>query len=109
MPKYINADDLLRVEEEGYLNAQNKVSDGLKRRVKHIVHMKINWLINDAPAADVLPERHGEWRDSELLFASFKQKYICSECGYNLPIETKTRYCPLCGAKMDGKDGDGNG
>ena len=43
------------------------------------------------PAADVTPVRHGQW----LLDGS------CSECLAN-PLTTHKKYCPNCGAKMDG-------
>ena len=41
--------------------------------------------------ADVTPVRHGRW----LLDGS------CSECMAN-PLTTHKKYCPNCGAKMDG-------
>lgn len=60
------------------------------------------YLIDIQPAADVRPERHGEWitRHDGLPF--------CSECNYNGLgyIAVDLGYCPNCGAKMDGKDGD---
>ena len=48
-------------------------------------------IIDDFPAADVAPVRHGRW----LLDGS------CSECMAN-PLTTHKKYCPNCGAKMDG-------
>lgn len=65
-------------------------------------------MIEDAPAADVAPVAHGRWerrfchpmRDGEW-------QYICSVCkndNYwrNNVCYQKHRYCPNCGAKMDG-------
>ena len=50
------------------------------------------------PAADVAPVRHGRW--IELSRTS-----KCSECGFETGrYEPSRRYCPECGAKMDGKD-----
>ena len=59
---------------------------------------RANDKINDIPAADVRPERHGEWLVSG-------ECYECSECGGGSTVNTNP-YCWKCGAKMDGKDGD---
>ncbi len=63
--------------------------------------------ILDAPAADVEPVRHGRWETSSGL-------YSCSECGITCPYDVQAdvieywacNYCPNCGAKMDGGDGN---
>lgn len=58
--------------------------------------------IDDIPAADVRPERHGYWeKDEEGIFQ-------CSECK-RLAVPTQYsqhlgNYCPNCGAKMGGKE-----
>ncbi len=57
--------------------------------------------IRAIPAADVRPERHGEWLVSG-------ECYECSECGGGSNVNTNP-YCWKCGAKMDGKDGENNG
>lgn len=53
--------------------------------------------INNVPAVDVAPVKHGRWieEESEII--------ICSGCnkGYNL-VPRFTHYYPNCGAKMDG-------
>ena len=59
------------------------------------------------PAADVSPVRHGRWEKQSGL-------YSCSECGKTCPYDVQAdvieywtcNYCPNCGAKMDGGDGD---
>lgn len=61
-----------------------------------------------APAADVEPVVHGRWEgtadgyaDGELVY----DMWACSECGFNADgAEEKPewKYCPNCGAKMDG-------
>lgn len=50
--------------------------------------------IYNAPAADVEPVRHGEWN-----FDYYKGVYYCSLCNN---IDTPNKYCPNCGARMDG-------
>lgn len=49
--------------------------------------------INEIPAADVRPERHGEWFGT-----------VCSACGGSTSWYYDCDFCPNCGAKMDGKD-----
>ena len=57
-------------------------------------------LINYTPAADVAPVRHGYWVEAGLTrMYGFK----CSECsGFCIG---ESRYCPNCGARMDGAKG----
>lgn len=56
-----------------------------------------------APTVDAVPVVHGKWIDCE------NDKWECSECGrimWFLPrLDVKPsdyRFCPNCGAKMDG-------
>lgn len=54
------------------------------------------------PAADVAPVRHGRWALNKKY-----GDYECSECGQGDVkamdfTNLKMRYCPSCGAKMDG-------
>ena len=58
-------------------------------------------LIDDMPAADVAPVRHGRW---------LKGSYVCGEtewkCSSCKETEWRTssarlKYCPFCGAKME--------
>lgn len=68
--------------------------------------------INAMPAADVQPghwiaEIRGLYHGINLLDdKNFKglSMYSCSEC--NEKVIFKGNYCPNCGAKMDGKDGE---
>ncbi len=57
--------------------------------------------LDDIPAADVRPERHGEWLVSG-------ECYECSGCGGGSTVNTNP-YCWKCGAKMDRKDGESDG
>lgn len=77
-----------------------------------------NWLVNDynadwihsfietAPAADVVEVRHGEWIEHDDDWCG--AYYTCSACGCDwttidgTPQENNMKYCPECGAKMDG-------
>ena len=69
-------------------------------------------ILNQFPAADVAPVRHGRWEDSiDEWFGT--DVYTCSKCreSYVLvegtPKENLWHYCPNCGAKMDGGAGNG--
>lgn len=94
------------------------VSVGLEM-AKHVI-------MSELSTVDVVPVRHGRWIpvDSYSAFGGDESTwmahgnpiayYYCSECKEQTyagedgePLLTK--YCPDCGAKMDGKDGDGNG
>ena len=66
--------------------------------------------ILDAPAADVVPVRHGRWIEPSRLYYGAKQ-YECSLCCSDTfwkkhSITEKYPHCPNCGAKMDGGDGN---
>ena len=54
--------------------------------------------INNQPAADVAPVRHGRWIENE-----YDSIFECSECGYSFENEGYKHffnYCPNCGAKL---------
>jgi DNA-directed RNA polymerase subunit RPC12/RpoP len=74
-------------------------------------------LIQNIPAADVEPVRHGRWIDkSNDEYAYYCENvYQCSACGEEwdilegTPKQNSYHYCPNCGAKMDDeppKEGD---
>jgi Zn finger protein HypA/HybF involved in hydrogenase expression len=56
--------------------------------------------IEEMPAADVAPVRHGKWIYDN--WCEFK----CSECGEysnSKPYKGKEKYCPNCGSRMGGE------
>lgn len=66
------------------------------------------------PTADVEPVRHGRWKKSkgnerptENGFVH-DDRYVCDCCGWGCCCETKLdfSFCPNCGAKMDGGEGE---
>ncbi|MCI5904584.1 MAG: hypothetical protein MRZ61_05530 [Oscillospiraceae bacterium] len=71
----------------------------------------IEWLKTcfDVVEADVEPVRHGHWVEEDTAITC----PICTR-SYDTDFEIKRsvvlrfKYCPECGAKMDGKDGDKN-
>jgi len=66
-------------------------------------------VIKTFPAADVAPVRHGRWVDRIVdeneVIQPWMKRYYCSECleGGN---QSWFKFCPNCGAKMDGGDGN---
>lgn len=67
----------------------------------------------DQPVDDVAEVRHGEWKPDLIDGIPYKDEiygYIfkCSVCGKSevgatYTIECRSKYCPHCGAKMDGE------
>lgn len=67
--------------------------------------------IDSESAADVAPVRHGRWDDSgRYTFPGGSTAVRCTNCGCALTVSeyhlNNWNYCPVCGAKMDGGDGD---
>lgn len=59
-------------------------------------------------AMDAVPVRHGRWvHHPEIGWGS---TWLCSECGEKtvetIMGEPRYKFCPMCGARMDGKNGD---
>ena len=68
------------------------------------------YIIDEAPTADVVEVKHGEWIYNT---DDFTPKMRCSVCGYNKPIaagenieQEPSDFCNKCGADMRG-DTDG--
>lgn len=68
-------------------------------------------IIKEIPAADVVPVVHGEWLRGDDDWDSLTT-IQCSLCSEEWCFETDDdvsllnyKYCPNCGAKMDGGDG----
>ena len=54
-------------------------------------------ILNQFPGADVAPVRHGRWVPQVVLG---QKAWDCSEC--KTLGSPQWRWCPVCGAKMDG-------
>ena len=70
-------------------------------------NMRASKIVARQPAADVAPVRHGRWMDAESDNGC--TLWHCSICSY--PVKTIGgypiyKYCPMCGALMDGKEDD---
>ena len=64
--------------------------------------------VKSAPAVDVTPVVHGRWiKPTKIGYRSFDIPH-CSACdGVPCGVDEHTKYCPNCGAKMDGGKSDG--
>lgn len=62
-------------------------------------------IINEVPAAEVAPVRHGKWKEVEdYNLDSYWRCSICKKEWWleaGTPTENKMNFCPHCGAKMD--------
>lgn len=56
-------------------------------------------ILNQFPPTDVSPVRHGRW---VCVDTDNEQFFICNRCKRKEYWESK--YCPNCGARMDGDD-----
>lgn len=57
------------------------------------------------PAADVAPVQHGRWVHDGQRVRCGVDWWHCSNCGSLASgVEIKFRYCPHCGARMDGAE-----
>jgi hypothetical protein len=63
-----------------------------------------DWLA-EAPTIEAEPVRHGRWMMKETMIRSpYAKNAYCSECLEETSYAHK--YCPNCGAKMDGGGGE---
>ena len=88
------------IEREAVLSHYKKCSFAM---VKAVIAY-----IEDIPAADVVPVRHGRWisweeADNCVPSASRHECSICHDAAQVLVngVELLSVYCPNCGAKMD--------
>lgn len=69
-------------------------------------YFSVKFDVEEFPAADVAPVKHGRWVMTLYTTSSKRgrvvsnKKFACSECGYGNGRK-QTNYCPNCGAKMD--------
>ena len=87
MAEYIKKEDI-----------EQKIQDCLNNLVLGHDAIEVLGMIYEMPAADVAPVRHGRWERYG------KNLGECSECGEIVSV--RNNYCPNCGARMDGDDGD---
>lgn len=104
MAEYIDKEKLLQKLSSmiEYCKNDNKVN-GLTAL------FQVGDAIMDCPAADVVEVRHSYWQCSNVRMSS--RDITCKYCHRTETVsngEEDFEYCPHCGAKMDGKDEEGN-
>ena len=64
-------------------------------------------IIMGQPTADVAEVKHGEWlyRHEHATYSCHSIRIVCNECNhYFARLDGENfKYCPNCGAKMDGQ------
>ena len=109
MPRYIDADELLKksIRIEGHFDLPS-------RKAQNFSAINVTEIF-DFPTADVAPVVHGH--NKNLKYAKCDE-FRCSVCGIHLEdwnlydeddwdSEFIFKFCPNCGAKMDGDINEG--
>lgn len=92
------------IEREALLEHKRKMK-GFDLSIEYWSEAVLCEDIRNAPTADVVEVRHGEWLERSY------GELQCSACGIVQEDEPhRYNYCPCCGAKMDGgrSDNDNN-
>lgn len=74
------------------------------QEIPYLLAAKVLRGVEDAPAANVAPVVHAEW---VVCGDGDNVPWMCSHCGKTTAHKYKViygKYCPHCGAKMDGGD-----
>ena len=89
MARYIDADKLIdKIFPIGLIDNGN-----------YSVNAKaVKVAIDSMPTADVVEVKHGEWKK----VSEKHPRYACTSCNH-LYNNKEYKYCPQCGAKMDGE------
>lgn len=95
------------IERERLKEAFNADLQTLQSLDEHTMNL-ILIEIDEAPAADVAPVRHGRWIFDHMT-GGWSYYSHCSECGHqeffaNDSVEKRHRYCYSCGALLDEKE-----
>ena len=97
----IDADDFFKQSTELYEHA------GWDEREVHFSLADLRCNLEMMPTVEAEPVRHGKWKQWDSY--GFENTYECTACGESFvliegtPITNGYKYCPSCGAKMDGE------
>lgn len=77
-----------------------KTALGVEAEISTAAETALEDAIDGIPAADVAPVVHGSWRSNGIPDSMLS---ACSVCGFGCGTYS-FRYCPNCGARMDGEN-----
>ena len=111
MNEYISREAVLKAFKLKVKNPKKEYQRGMQDAIDCLIPE----VIADIPSADVKPVKHGQWKgyitsafygcddEGEPIYrdANFN---VCSECGRKTVV--KEKFCPNCGARMDGDRDD---
>lgn len=89
----------------------NEALDAIDNRIRQIGYedsvlvLSIRQAVRDVKPVDAVPVRHGRWKEDKGGYGF----WICSYCNFVSEASGANilyKFCPNCGAKMDGKDGE---
>lgn len=92
MAEYICREAVLKAFK---LTAKNPNKE-YQRGMQDTIDCLVPEVIADIPAADVQPVKRGKWEGVD-----YDTFFKCSECGHMTDWQ-RYKYCPYCGARMDG-------
>lgn len=98
--RYIDADELEKAIDDAQTSLQtnnDKMWEINKPYFKGLAWARA--LVIEQPTADVVEVVHGWWVTRKSIHN--EEFYVCSVCG--TANDDIWRYCPNCGAKMDGR------
>jgi len=102
--RLIDADDFLKTNRNVVILAKLCTANSVKREILQATYELLEERVNDAPTADAVLVKHGEWiREGHgycrcsVCNEEFEEDFLYYE-------KKKIAYCPFCGAKMDGDE-----
>ena len=99
MARYIDADELLKTYKEWLTQLSRPEDKGDRTGVETCIAV-----LENTSTEDVVGVKHGEWKEENWMTAD---QHICSLCFSTVrvhPQSVEYKFCPYCGAKMDGKE-----
>lgn len=76
---------------------------------KHFDTESLKTTATDLPPVEYVQVKHGRWVhwmtesvDDDIMGGEYQiERYLCSECGFDVAGQNGFNFCPNCGAKME--------